>query len=318
MFIPLRAQSYYSFLRGLASPKELAQIAECYHLPALGLTDHHSLTGAIEFYDACQTAGVRPILGLEVNAAPPPGLELTAPGVLALMATDLTGWRSLCRIASALDGDKAVLPFDILAQECAGLLCLTGGYRGRLTQLVRHGQFATATLWLDQMQEIYTGRLYVELQRHTPEDHAVTVALAAICQRQHLPFVATHDIYYLNPQQSALSKLLAAIRVIRPLNELPTESCAPPDAVFHPPDELTHRFQDMPAAVAATAEIGDRCRLELPLGKPRFPEIELPEGMTALDLLSHKAHTGAVHIYDSSVKSRTLTTQNRSGDKRRL
>jgi DNA polymerase III alpha subunit len=101
MFTHLRTHSCYSFLNGLPSPAELAQAAVDNGMPALALTDSHSLTGAIEFYQACLAAGVRPVLGLELGVSPPhdlsSGLPIqearnSAPDTLALLAMDLSGW----------------------------------------------------------------------------------------------------------------------------------------------------------------------------------------------------------------------------------
>ena len=94
-FNHLRSHSYYSFLRALASPKALAQTAAEMGMPALGLTDHHGLSGAVEFQDACQQAGVKSILGLEIEASLPEDLGTIQPGCLTLLAMDMAGWRSL-------------------------------------------------------------------------------------------------------------------------------------------------------------------------------------------------------------------------------
>src|SRR4030065_1013846 len=105
-FIHLRSHSCYSFLRGLPSPQELAQAAANLGMPALGLTDHHSLSGAIEFHDACVESGIKPILGMEVESAPPPALENIEPGSLILLAMDMLGGGGLCRIRTSLGGER--------------------------------------------------------------------------------------------------------------------------------------------------------------------------------------------------------------------
>jgi DNA polymerase III alpha subunit len=101
LFVHLHTHSYYSFLEGLPSPEQLAQAAARAGMAALALTDSHGLTGAIEFYDACQAAGVRPIIGLELAVAPPAGWLSAQPGALVLLAQDLAGWASLCRLSTA-------------------------------------------------------------------------------------------------------------------------------------------------------------------------------------------------------------------------
>ncbi len=287
----LHTHSSYSFLRGLASPQELAQAAAHHGLLALAQTDHHSLTGAIEFYDACRAAGVHPILGLEI--------ELSTPrGALVFLATDLSGWRSLCRLSSALGSDEAILTFEQVAQESTGLLCLTGGRRGALRSLAVSDSQAAAA-WLERLNEAFSDRLYVELQRHTPEDDGANAALVALARRARLPFVAAHDVHYLTPEQAALQRVVSAIRRIQSLSTLPADECAPPDASFLSPAEMAQRFAAYPGALAAITEIVARCQLELPLGVPRFPAVAAPAGQTALDVLRQKAEAGARRLYPS-------------------
>jgi DNA-directed DNA polymerase III PolC len=296
MFIHLRTQSSYSFLRGLAAPEALARAAAAEGLPALGLTDHHSLTGAVEFYDACHAAGVQPVLGLEVNIAGPVG------GVLTLLAQDLAGWGSLCRVASALNGDDDSLPVERLAEQAAGLLCLTGGRRGALARLLADGQDAQAAAWLGPMRAIFADRLYVELQRHTAADQELSTALAGLAAQAGLPVVATHDVHYLQAAEAALQRVVSAIRTIRPLDALSDELAAPPGAYFVSAAEMAARWPDLPAALAATVEIAGRCRVELPVGVPHFPalaESGAPGAASdqALAVLKAKAIAGARRLY---------------------
>jgi DNA polymerase III alpha subunit len=132
MFIHLRAHSNYSFLTGIPSPVQLAQTAASYTMPALGMTDRDMLTGSVEFYEACLDIGIHPIIGLELPVAAPHRLQSapknnleTLSRPLALLAMDLSGWRSLCRLSSALLSDPEQptpnhLPFESIAQEANG------------------------------------------------------------------------------------------------------------------------------------------------------------------------------------------------------
>jgi DNA polymerase-3 subunit alpha len=296
-FIHLRSHSYYSFLRGLASPQALASAAVEAGMPALGLTDHHGLSGAIEFHDACVLAGIKPILGLEVNVSPPSELGTSEPGSLVLLAMDMTGWRSLCRISSTLAQDHSVLPFTRLVEETRGLICLTGGRRGVLARLVASRQHPLLESWLKRLGELFPDRLYIELQVHTPADTELCVSLTTLAHRNHFPTVATHDIHYLTPDQAHLQRLLTAIRLIQPLKELDPQAAAPPGAEFLTAQEMEKRMPNFPGALEATQEIGDRCQLELPLGVPHFPDIPTPAGMTTHELLSQKARDGAARLY---------------------
>jgi DNA polymerase-3 subunit alpha len=296
-FIHLRSHSYYSFLRGLPSPQELAKTAAGMGMPALGLTDYHSLSGVVEFHDACHEAGIRPIIGLEVKTALPEDMGTTQPGILTLLAMDMAGWRSLCRISSALAEDNDRLPFDRLANETAGLLCLTGGQRGALTRMVVSRQRQIAESWVSRLSDLFIDRIYIELQNHAPDELELCVRLTTLAHRMHIPTVATHDIHYLAPDQAHLQQVLTAIRLIRPLKELDPTTLAPPQAEFITPQEMAERMPNFPRALEATQEIAERCQLELPLGVLHFPDISLPAGMSGEEMLRQEAQAGAIRLY---------------------
>ena len=290
MFIHLRCHSYYSFLRGLASPAELAAAAAREGMPALGLTDSLGLTGAVEFYDACKRQGVQPILGLALNLHPPSSLagfqqgsDRTVP--IALLAMDLAGWSSLCRLSSDLLTDRAyetrpVLPFECLDKYNQEVLCLVGGGPG-------------ADL-LAPLGELFPGRLYVEIQQ--VEESGAFIELAG---RLKLPLVAAHPVHYLKADQESLQRLVCAMRLNCRIQDVPISELAPPGAFFIPTAEMERRFAELPEALAATQEIAGRCKLELPLDTPHFPEVPLPPGETPEGVLRLKATAGARRLYPS-------------------
>jgi DNA-directed DNA polymerase III PolC len=300
-FNHLHVHSYFSFLEGLPSPQDLAETAASYEMRALALTDRISLSGTIEFYLACQQVGVQPILGLQVPVASP--LEYgPAVGDLVLLASDLTGWRSLCRLSSALLSDPAagteqVLPFTQFAEETHGLLCLTGGAKGILDQLVRGGQTEAAQRYLGHLTDLFQDRLYVELQRRTPDERTVSNQLLTIAGDLNLPVIATNEVYYLSPENAELQRLSTSIRANQPVSSLPADAFPPPGSHFTNPNEMTTRFNDSTAALAASEEIAERCQLTLPLGVPRFPQVDLPDGQSAITALRKKAENGALQRY---------------------
>jgi DNA-directed DNA polymerase III PolC len=306
--IHLRAHSCYSFLEALPTPEQLAQAGRDTGMPALALTDHLSLAGAVEFYLDCQQAGVQPVLGLEIDLGLPYHLSgMSGPasqGQLALLATDLSGWRSLCSLVSVLLSDPdprgnpgGVCSLSLLDQHSTSLLCLTGGRQSLPAQMVELGQSERAANLLGSLEDIFPSRLYVELQRHSEVDQRISVSLAELAHAAHLPIVATHSIYYLTPSQADLQRTLAAIRLVTPLNSLPDRAAAPPSASFLDQQKMSALFGDLPEALRASEEIATRCRLELPLGKAKFPQVPLPPGKTAIQVLRQKAETGARRLY---------------------
>lgn len=286
-FVHLHTHSYYSLLEGLPSPAELAQAAAADGQAAIALTDHHTLTGAVEFVDACTASAVRPLLGLTLD---------TPSGGLVLLAADLAGWSGLCRLSTALQSaPDQKISLDRLAQDTAGVICLTGGRRGPLSQLADAERVAT----LGALCDLFPDRLYIELQQHSPEDRPGMDQLAALARSLKLPTVATHSIYYLNPDETHRQCLLTAIRLNKPWRELPPDVIAPPAAHFLSQAEMAARFADWPEALAATTEIAERCQLVLPLGQKHYPHVGLPPGVTAIEMLRDKAEAGAGRLYSN-------------------
>jgi DNA-directed DNA polymerase III PolC len=294
IYTHLHTRSAYSFLRGLASPKELVETAASLGMPALALTDYHSLTGSIEFYDSCCAAGIQPILGLEIFLAPPAHLVSQA-GIVCLLATNIQGWSNLCRLCSLSNGD-APIPFELFSHHTDGIICLTGGRSGLLTQTVQVGHEVAREL-LHSLVQLFPDRLYVELQIHSTQDQEICTSSTTLAARLHLLTVATHDVHYLSPEQVKLQKTISAIRLNQPIDQLPEAVLAPPGSYFTSPQEMENKFADYAHSLERSVEIAKRCRLELNLGAPHFPEITCPPGLTVSDILRSKAETGALKYY---------------------
>lgn len=277
MVVHLAAHSYYSLLAGVPKPSELAAAAAGAGQPALALSDHNRLTGAIEFTLACQSEGIKPILGMEVKLALRLGSGL--PAVLLAMHAD--GWASLCRLSSWLlheqHGEARLLPPEKLQEHQAGLIVLASPRAG--------------INLLSSLKATFGDRLYIQLPAHNGSPSADLARKAAI------PIAAIWPIYYLEPEQAELQRLLAAMRLNTTIERLPASATAPPNSYFPSNDEWRTRFSKYPEALQATEEIAARCNFDLPLGKPIFPELALPEGQTPMGALREKTYAGARKHY---------------------
>jgi DNA-directed DNA polymerase III PolC len=290
----LHVRSAYSLLEGLAEPHELAQAAAQYGLAALALTDHHRLTGAIQFYDACVAVGVRPIIGLALDVGGP------AAGTLTLLAESDAGWASLCRLSSLAHGEAEAarpLALEQLAANTGGLVCLSGGRLGPPVGLLHDGDTRAAQRWLDDLRHIFPSRFYAELQLHDQDDQAWVNTLARLAHGLGVPCAATHTVAYLQPEQAGLQRTLAAIRLNKPVQALTPADVAPPEAWFLPPGELQRRFEHYPQALAGIEQIAERCHCTLPLGQARFPQANVPEGLSAMQALRQRAEEGMRRLY---------------------
>ena len=267
-------------------------------MPALALTDHHGLTGALEFYQACHAAGIKPILGVELTVEHKLGF-----GNLVFLAKDILGWSHLCRISSAAqtathrDPTRGI-PFDALIENSVGLVCLTGGVRGLVQKLAVSKEQDIALDYLLELRSIFAGNLFVELQ-----PNAIVGKLVALAKRADLPIVAANGAYYLTSDSAQLQRTLSAMRLNCRLSELPSDAPAPSGSHFASEEEMAARFADYPQAIYNTMEIAERCNLELPLGVPHYPEIPLPPAKTALDILNERAEVGAKEQYGTITKN---------------
>jgi DNA-directed DNA polymerase III PolC len=274
MFIPLTIHSAYSLQEGLSTPEEIVQAARANGTPALGLTDHRTLTGSVEFVLACHQSGIQPILGLEID------LET---GKLALLATSLEGWSNLCRLSSALalrDEPEAACPLDLLGSFSNDLIALSdeqGDFSGRQ---------------LGQLNELFPNHIYVALNHPSK-----ALQLSNLARKLALPAVVTQPVYYLTPEQATLQRTLTAIRMIQPLDRLPPDATAPAGTYFVSSEEMEMRYQNFPAALAVTEEIAGRCKFDLPIGVAHMPTVPLPPGLSATQYLRQKAEEGARQLY---------------------
>jgi DNA-directed DNA polymerase III PolC len=274
MYFHLTTHTAYSLQEGLLSPTDLVQTAQADGMPAIGLTDHRLLTGSVEFVQACQKAGIQPILGLEID------LET---GPLTLLASSMEGWSNLCRLSSSLalqSAPETPCSLNVLSAYASELIALTddqGDPDGNL---------------LGQFKDLFADRLYISLR--TP---LVAGPLSALARLLGLPTVVTQPIYYQTLDQATLQRTLAAIRLNQTIDRLPPDAVAPEGAYFVSGKDMERRFQDFPQALAATGEIAARCKFDLPLGVPHLPTVMLPPGLTAPQYLRQKAEEGARQVY---------------------
>ena len=274
MYIPLLTHSAYSLQEGLPLPSELVQAAQSDELPAIGLTDHRLLTGTIEFVQACKKAGIQPLLGLEIDSES---------GPLALLAMSMKGWASLCSLSSALalrPEPSSACPTELLATNSTGLILITSN------------QVNSTVKQLRDLMDIFRDRMYLGLH-----DTASTFLLADLGRRLSLPLVVAHPVYYLTPDQEVLQRTLSAIRLNIPLKSLPKGTTAPSGACFLKARELERQYSGFRAALAASREISERCKFDLPLGGSLMPSVPLPAGQSMAGYLRQKAQAGARRLY---------------------
>lgn len=313
LFSHLHVHSHFTLLGGTASVVELAQRAAADGLSHLALTDRNALYGAVAFSQACQAAGVQPIIGMAAAVASPETLSLAdgaGPGLLVLLASGPEGYRSLCRLSSLIQGSPERqelaaqgLTWDVLKAHSAGLICLSGGRRGWSERCLRAGDRSAAQRYAGKLAGVYGERAFLALELHRPEDTAVAQEISDIAQRLGLATAAVQPVYCLAPQERPRLRLLAAIDLNCRLPDVPPAAqpgAGDPGVQVHwlHPDEVARRFAAFPAALAGVARIVEQCQPALPDGQTLlWPALKLPPGQTPDDALAQLAGTGLASRY---------------------
>jgi DNA polymerase-3 subunit alpha len=286
----LHVHSHFSLLGATPRVDHLAARAAADGMTALALTDSHAIYGAVAFARACRAEDVHPIIGMTVTVQPPADLlSVDKPDQLVLLATNPDGYRSLCRLSSAIqnhpDREERIargLAWDDLRANHAGLLCLSGGRRSWIGQLLRNGQDALALRLAGRVAGLFgEGQTFLALEIHDATDRAVARSCVDIGRRLGIPCAAVQPVYTLLPEERHNLRLLAAIHHNCRLEEVPRHALpddGDPGVDVHwlTPAEMAARFKDFPAALAQTDAIADLCDDCLPSGSPIWPNI-LPD-----------------------------------------
>jgi error-prone DNA polymerase len=284
-YCELHAHSCFSLLDGVPFPEELAEAAAARGLPALALTDHDAIYGAVPFFARAREVGVKPLLGAELTLAD--GAHLT------LLAEDQGGYRNLGRLITLARAGQpkgqAALPWESLSlpAHTAGLVCLTGCRRGPVAASWLRGQPAQAAQALDRLVEIFgRANVYVEVQRHLQRaDVRLGRALAALAHARGLPVVATGNAHYLTPEDASLHDALVSVRERAPLPRAGPHLRPNHEFYLRGPAAMAAFFADFPEALSNTLAVAERCNVALPTGLQTLPAYPLPAGLSALDYL---------------------------------
>jgi error-prone DNA polymerase len=293
-FIHLHVHSQYSFLDGASSLDKLLEKAAAFSMPALAITDHDRLTGAIRFYDKAKAMSIKPIVGVEVTMEG--GYHLT------LLCKNMKGYSNLCQLLTQAHlsnrNRKAEASLEVLRKHSDGLICLSGCDKGEILTLFNKGYAEKARETAHFYKELFGNDFFVELIHYpSREGMANSRRLADFAKEESLPIVATNNVHYAELEEYRIKELLNAIDQNIPVAQL--EGYRTVEQYLKSQEEMSKLFKDFPEAIEMTEEIASRCNLELELGKPRFPKFDLPKGEDDYSYLTALTFAGTSRKYDS-------------------
>jgi DNA polymerase III subunit alpha len=302
-FVHLHVHSEYSILDGACRIPALAARAAEFGMPAVGLTDHGSMAGAIELYREAGKHGVKPILGCEVYVAEDRRAQTKGNAHLTLLAADNTGYGNLIKLASAgfLEGYyyKPRVDWELLSAHARGLLALSGCLSGRVSKALEEARPADAAADLDRLVQIFgKDSTYVEIQNaHLEPQQRINPLLAKMAEGTGLGLVATGDVHYLKHEDARAHEALLCIQSGDSLKNPSRWKFDTDQFFFKSPQEMAADFPGYDHALRRTLEVAERCNVELELGRILLPKYPTPEDRDAFDYLVELSEKGLQKRY---------------------
>ncbi len=294
-FVHLRARSCYSLSEGAMKIADLVGLCRDHAMPAVAMTDHGNLFGALEFSEKAAQSGIQPIIGCLLAVTHAVESTRVSPAPMVLLAKDANGYANLLSLVSQsfLEVDPGASPhldLETIAGRCDGLIALTGGPQGPVGRLLAEGQYTAAKALLGRLAEIFPDRLYVEIMRHglaaeqQSEGHFLDYA-----ETFNLPLVATNDVYFSQEEMYEAHDVLLCIADGVTINQ-PDRRRLTPHHRFKSADEMRALFADLPEAYANTVTVARRCAIFPEERPPLLPRFAPQEDEAAL--LRRQAETG--------------------------
>lgn len=291
-FVHLHNHTHYSLLDGASRIGDLATTAKAYDMPAIAMTDHGNMFGAVEFYKTVKDAGLQPIIGCELYLAPGSrkekrpirgGARADQTTHFVVLAKNTTGYKNLMKLTSAgyLEGFyyKPRIDMELLEKHNEGLIALSACAKGPIANLVVDGQIEQARAKCRELHDIFGKNFYLEIQDHGLDfDKPINNAMIDFSREQDIPIVATNDAHYINRGDAPAQDVLVCIQTGKELNDPKRLKLATDSLYFKTADEMDQLFGHVSGALQNTLAISDLIDFELEMGTFKFPHFPLPEG----------------------------------------
>ncbi len=312
-FVHLHCHSHYSLLDGLTKIDELVQAAVEDGAPAVALTDHGVMYGVIEFYQKCQKAGIKPIIGVEAYLAPGSRFDKVSKDDekrthhLLLLAKNEEGYKNLIKLTTIahLEGFyyKPRIDWKVLEKHHQGLIAATACLGGEIPILIRSGKLEQARQRILDYNNLFgQDNFYLEIMDHPnlKGQDLVNKTLIEFSHKLNIPLIATNDVHYLKREDEEAQDILLCLQSKKKKEDRDRLNMTGEDYSMRPGREIAAAFQDVPEAIANTVKIADKCNLKIELGKTQLPFFTVPAGCDGNSYLRKLCEKGLAKRYQQS------------------
>ncbi len=307
-FVHLHTHTEYSFLDGAIKIKDLVKKASEFKMNALAITDHGGMFGAIEFYEACKDAKIKPIIGFEAYIAPHSRLDKSSGGKdersnhhLVLLAYNNVGYHNLMKLSSIgyLEGFyyKPRIDTEVLRQHSEGIIGTTACIGGAVPSALLHGDRAKAKAIAEEYLSIFgEENFYFELQNHGIADELkVLDPMIDLGNELGVPFIAANDAHYLNQKDALSHEVLLCIQTQTTMADPNRYRFTTDQVYFKSQAEMAKLFATIPSALQNTVVIANRCEVSVKSEKKMLPIPEVPSEYTDVNDYLTKLATAGLH-----------------------
>jgi len=304
-FVHLHCHTEYSLLDGANKVDKLFERIKALKQPAVAMTDHGNMFGAVEFYREASRHGIKPIIGCEIYVAPTSRFEKK--GVdkgpkeynnhLILLAMNNQGYRNLCKLVSLgyMEGFyyKPRIDKDLLRELNGGLIALSACLQGEVSQALNYGIYEKAKAAAESYAAIFGDRYYIEIQDNKlPQQEKVNRQLVELAKGLSLPVVATNDCHYGERADFHAHDVLLCVQTGKTVSDDNRLKLETDELYLKSADEMNQGFEFCPGAVERTLEIADRCNIDIEFGKYHFPTFTPPKEISLDNYLDELAREG--------------------------
>jgi DNA polymerase-3 subunit alpha len=319
-YTPLHVHSHYSLLDGLSKIEDLVQKAKDDGMTAIALTDHGVMHGAIEFYQKCLAADIKPIIGVEAYLVNDRKKKVAGEEErfhVILLAKNYEGYKNLIKLTSIahLEGFyyKPRIDWELLNKYNANIICTSACLQGEVSRAILKG-------WSDEkIEEVILKyqnvfgkeNFYLEVQHHPnlPDQKKVNDRIFEFGDRLQIPIVATNDTHYVNTEDAEAHDILICLQTKKTINDKNRMSYLGEDFSMFSSAQMENIFRDRLDVLENTNKIAEQCNLEIPLGQIQLPYFEVPAGKTDFEYLTDLCYLNIENRFHFDYKKAKLNEE---------